>query len=187
VRLPDPPGSLFDWNHYPVRTSDLLPHLLHEHQLGFHNLVTLATYRTRDALEAGHGSLREEDKPMLDDLARQIVRYILFEGEAQLPAGGVIPDPAFVQDFTARRITAANTGGASLRDLDLRTHLFRYRCSYMIYTTGFTALPKEVKDRVLANLDLALRETGGPAEYDYLPVEEKRAIRAILRETKVLL
>ena len=183
-RLPDAPGSLFDWAHYPVRTSDLLPHLLHEHQLGFHNLVTLAVYRTRDALDAGHGTLRAEDRPMLDDLARQLTRYLLFADEAALPAGGIQPDPAYLRDFAARRIATAS--GASLRDLDLRTHLLRYRCSYMIHTASFAALPTEFKNLVLADLATALREENSTPDFAFIPAGEKRAIRAILRETKVL-
>ena len=183
-RLPDAPGSLFNWANYPARTSDLLPHLLHEHQLGFHNLVTLAVYRTRDALDAGHGIIRAEDRPLLDDLAHQLTRYLLFAGEAALPAGGVQPDADYLRDFQTRRIATAS--GASLRDLDLRTRLLRYRCSYMIHTASFAALPVEFKERVLAQLTAALREENGGADFAYLPALEKRAIYAILRETKVL-
>ena len=184
TRLPDPPGTLFDWARYPVRTSDLLPHLLHEHQLGFHNLVTLAVYRTRDALDAGQGTLRSEDAPTLDTLARQLTRYLLFADEAALPATGVQPDPAYARDFLATRLPIRD--GTSLRDLDLRTRLLRHRCSYMIHTPSFAALPVEFKSRVLTGLTAALREENPVPEFAYLPPEEKRAIRLILRETKVL-
>jgi hypothetical protein len=179
----NPPGKRFDWGKYPVKSSDLLAHLLHEHQIGFHNLVTLALYRTRDALEAGSGSVRNEDRATLDEIAWRLVRYVLFQNEAALPPGGVQPDPAFVKAFEARRI--AGPSRASLRDFDLRTRLFRYRCSYMIHTPGFVALPREMKQRVFAALNLALQEKGGPVEFDYLPADEKRAIRTILRETRV--
>ncbi|MDB6137729.1 MAG: hypothetical protein JWO94_801 [Verrucomicrobiaceae bacterium] len=182
-RLVDPPGSLFDWDHYPVSTSDLFTHLIHEHQLGFHNLVTLAVYRTRDALEAGHGKLSGDDSAALNDIARQLVRYLLFANEAKLPAGGIKPDPAFLKDFLARRKLIAN--GASLRDVDLHGRLFKYRCSYMIQAPSFAALPREFKDRVLAGLSAALREQGAPPEFDYLPLAEKQAIRAILKESRV--
>ena len=182
-RLPDPPGSLFDWSRYPVETSDLFAHLIHEHQLGFHNLVTLGVYRTRDGLEAGHGRLLNDDAAALNDIARRLVRYLLFANEARLPEGGLKPDPAFVKDFLAHRKPIAN--GASLRDLDLHRRLFRYRCSYMIQTPSFAALPKEFKDRVLAGLATALREQGAPEEFSYLQQDEKRAIRTILREARV--
>jgi hypothetical protein len=175
------PGNQFDWAKYPARTSDLFTHLIHEHQLGFHNLVTLAVYRFRDALDAGSGKIRDGDRVLLDEIAWRLVRYILFQNEAALPAGGIQPDPAFMRVFESRRV--AGKSGASLRDLDLRTRLFKHRCSYMVYTPGFLALPDSMRQRVFNALDLALRENGAPGEFDYLPVEEKRAIRRILRET----
>jgi hypothetical protein len=183
-RVPNPPGKLFDWETYPAQTSDFFNHLIHEHQLGFHNLVTLAVYRTREALEAGKGSIRTEDEAILNDIARQLVRYLLFANEARLPSSGVKPDPTFMSDFLARKTAIAN--GASLRDLDLRSRLFRYRCSYLIHTPSFAAMPEQIKSRVLAGLTTALRETGGPQEFNYLPAAEKRAIKIILTETKVL-
>lgn len=181
---PNPPGRLFDWETYPVRTSDMFTHLIHEHQLGFHNLITLAVYRTREFKEAGHGSISSENMTKLNDIARQLVRYLLFANEAKLPNGGIKPDPAYEKDFLARRTAIAN--GASLRDLDLRTRLFRYRCSYLVHTPSFAGLPREFKDRVITGLSSALREQGGPPEFNYLPATEKRAIATILRETKVV-
>lgn len=179
-KFKNPPGSQFSWDAYPVETSDLLTHLIHEHQLGFHNLVTLGLYRTREALHTGGGKIKEEHVAALNDVARQLVRYILFADEAELPPGGVRPDKVFEQDFLSRRLAAED--GASLRDLDLRSRLFKHRCSYLIYTPGFRALPAEFRDRVLAGLRSALSDEGLP-EFSYLPVSERRAIRTILRET----
>ena len=183
-RINNPPGSRFDWGRYPVQTSDLFAHLLLEHQIGFHNLVSLGLYRTRDALAAGGGSVREEDRTALDEVAWKLVRYLLFSQEAALPQGGLTPDPVLANAFLSRR--KAGPSGGSLRDLDLRSKLFRYRCSYMIYTKGFEGLPVEMKQRVLKGLSIALAETGAPAEFSYLPVGEKRAIRTILKETGIL-
>lgn len=183
-RVSNPPGSRFDWARYPVQTSDLFAHLLLEHQIGFHNLVSLGLYRTRDALAAGGGTVREEDRAALDEVAWRVVRYLLFSQEAALPEGGLQPDPGLANAFLSRRKPSAS--GGSLRDLDLRSKLFRYRCSYMIYTKGFQELPAEMKQRVLKALSIALAETGAPAEFGYLPVAEKKAIRTILRETGVL-
>jgi hypothetical protein len=183
TRYPNPPGSRFHWDHYPVATSDLFAHLLHEHQIGFHNLVTLGLYRTRDALAAGGGAIRAEDRAELDEIAWKLVRYLLFSGEAALPEGGLKPDSRLLADFTARRI--AGPSGRSLRDLDLAKRLFTNRCSYMIYTRGFSSLPAEFKRRVLKGLTIALSENGAPAEFDYLPAQEKGNIRLILRETGI--
>jgi hypothetical protein len=180
-RYPNPPGKYFDIADYLTTTSDLLPHLLHEHQLGFHNHVTLGVYRTREALTAGHGHLSIDDAKMLNELARDFVRYILFANEARLPSSGIKPDPTYAKDFATTRSPAKN--GTSLRDLDLRTRLLRYRCSYMVLTPAFNAMPKEYLSRVLAGMRSALRETAAPAEFNYLPPDEKRAIQAILQDT----
>ncbi len=182
--VPNPPGKLFSWDRYPVSTSDLFNHLVHEHQLAFHNFVTLGQYRTREALAAGKGTLSDQDAAVLDDIARRFVRYILFQNEARLPPGGIKPDPAFARDFAAAAHRIKN--GASLRDTDLRSRMFRYRCSYLIHTPSFAALPDEFKKRVLAGLGSALRERGSPPEFDYIPQDEKRAISTILRETGVM-
>lgn len=179
-RIKNPPGSQFNWDVYPVETSDLFTQLIHEHQLEFHNLVTLGLYRTREVLHAGGGSVREEHLPVLNEVARQLVRYILFANEARLPSGGVRPETQFQQDFLSRKVAAKS--GASLRDLDLRSRLFKYRCSYLIYTPGFQALPEVFKSRVLAGLRSALSDQGLP-EFSYIPLPERQAIRAILRET----
>lgn len=120
----------------------------------------------------------------MDEIAWRIVRYLLFQGEAVLPEGGVKADPSFTSAFLSRR--RVGSAGQSLRDLDLQTRLFKYRCSYMIYTKGFGAMPAEMKRRVLQALSMALRDEGAPSEFGYLPVGEKRAIRAILRESGIL-
>jgi hypothetical protein len=171
-------GELFDIASYPVATSDLLAHLLHEHQVGFVNRVLVGTYRTRELLDSVQGRV-EEVSGQLDELARGIVRYSLFADEVPLPAGGIVGDAAFKSDFLASRRRSAS--GASLKDFDLRTRLLRYRCSYKIYSPIFAGIPVPLKERVLRLLVRALE--GTEPEFAYLPEEERRGIRAILRET----
>ena len=175
------PGELFDIARYPVTTSDLLPHLLHEHQVGAVNRLVEATYLARACLDGKPAPAPDAPAPELDTLARNVVRYLLFADEVALPPAGVTGDPAFKAAFLTTRKPAAS--GASLRDLDLRTRLLRHRCSYMIYSPAFTGLPAPLKQRVYRQLDRALSEPSPEAEYAYLPAAEKRAIRAILRET----
>lgn len=73
--------------------------------------------------------------------------------------------------------------GASLKDLDLKTHLFTQRCSYMIYSPVFEALPGALKQRVYQLLEAALRTNSGDPDYAYLSPTEKRTIRTILSST----
>jgi len=180
VTLPNLPGERFSFSKYPVATSDLLPQLLHEHQAGFVNRVVEAGYRARTILHQREGDLSTEQTAELDAQARIITRYLLFANEAPLPAGGITGDAAYREDFMGtRRVTG---GGRSLKDLDLRTRLFKHRCSYMIYSGVFTGLPSELKRRVYRELGAALSREAAP-DFAYLPTAEKEAIRQILRET----
>jgi hypothetical protein len=171
---------------YPVATSDILPHLLHEHQVGFVNRTVEATYLTRTLLheaeatgESGGQSSSAACSASLDTLARPLVRYMLFADEVPLPPGGVEGDATFKAAFLSTRRSAGN--GASLKDFDLQKRLFRHPCSYMIYSPSFRGLPGLLKERVYSMLDEAL--TGSAPEFAYLTTAEKRQIRMILKET----
>ena len=174
------PGQLFDFSKYPVATSDILPQLLHEHQAGFVNRVVQAAYRTRTAFHLDKDKLSAAHFAELDEQARIVTRYILFADEVPLPAGGIEGDAAFKTDFLAKRRAVQ---GAALRDLDLRTRLFRFRCSYMIYSPEFQGLPSRMKQQIYIHLRAALSVEKPVKEYAYLPAAEKEAIRAILKGT----
>src|SRR5690606_31038391 len=130
VTTPLPPGERFDWSLFPVDTSDLLAHLLHEHQAGFVNRVVQAHYRVRTILKNGKGRILDEDRAEIDEQVEMLTRYLLFAGEAPLSGGGFPGDDSLKEEFlvTAR----LSREGDSLKDLDLKTRMFRNRCSYMI-------------------------------------------------------
>jgi hypothetical protein len=176
-------GELFDLGRYPVPTSDLLPQLLHEHQVGFINRVFDATYRTRVLLH-DHAGQVETAYPELDTLARGLVRYLLFADEVPLPPGGVVGSEPFKAEFLAKRRIASN--GHSLRDLDLSTRLMRYRCSYMIESPAFSGLPPHLKRLVDLELNRALDPASQAQDYAYLPAAEKATIRDMLQEARLL-
>lgn len=180
VTTPLPPGERFDWSVFPVATSDLLAHLLHEHQAGFVNRVVQAHYRLRTALELGNGKLRPDDRAMVDKQVEELTRYLLFANEAGLPAP--FPgDSRLKEEFLATR--RANQAGDSLKDFDLETHLFRNRCSYMIYSPVFQSLPEGFKKLVYARIAKALAPSPADPDFSHLPNTEKLRIKAILKET----
>ncbi len=181
VKLTNAPGQRFDWGKFPVATSDILAHLLIEHQAGFVNRVVEASYRGRTALHASGGKLTDTQAKELDSQADIITRYLLFADEPPLPAGGVEGDGELKRAFLAER--RATREGLSLRDLDLRTRLFRHRCSYMIHSPVFGGMPAAMRERVYERLGRALSEQAGESAGAHLPGEEKRAIRGILRAT----
>ncbi|MFM8470892.1 MAG: hypothetical protein ACKODH_13180, partial [Limisphaerales bacterium] len=181
LRQPIQPGVTFNYDRYLISSSDLLPQLLHEHQIGFVNRAVEATYRTRTALAEGGGKLSSASSSTLDQQARALTRYLLFADEVPLPTGGVAGDAEFKRDFTSVR--RLGPGGASLKDFELRTRLFQHRCSYMIYGLAFQGLPPEMKQRVFTRLAQALDTAKPDEEFAYLPAAEKQSIRGILKAT----
>jgi len=180
IRIPNQPGERFNWSKFPIATSDILPQLLHEHQAGFVNRVVEASYRARTAIHISGGQLTPIQAREFDEQARIITRYLLFADEVPLPAGGVEGDAPFKTDFLSTRRVV---DGMSLKDFDLRTRLFKHRCSYMIYSPVFTGLPLAMKQRVYQRLAQALSLENQNADFVYLPPAERLAIRAILKAT----
>jgi hypothetical protein len=172
------PGEMSDLGKHLMATSDILPNLVHEHQLGFDNRIIQAAYLGRE-MEVKGGALSASDEALLNDKARELVRYVLFADEAKLPPGGIVGNPQFSKDFARNKKAIAN--GASLKDFDLKTRMFKYRCSYMIYTPQWQKMPSIVKTRIYAGMKAAL--SGKTRDFAYLPAEERLGIVAILRET----
>jgi hypothetical protein len=180
TKEPVMPGERFSFGKYLAETSDILPHLVHEHQAGFVNRVLQAGYVARMFLHEQNGSeLTDAQRSEIERHARELVRYILFADEAKLPEGGMKGDAAFREEFSRNRKTSKS--GASLKDFDLQRRIFKYPCSYMIYSPVFEALPEVVKSSVLRELKERLRDED--KTFVHISNEEKGAIREILAET----
>jgi hypothetical protein len=125
-----------------------------EHQTQMTNFITRAGWKARMG-----GSV--------DSDLQALVRYMLFTDEALFrePIEGV---SSFTKTFPSRG--PRDSQGRSLRDFDLKTRLFRYPLSYMIYSRAFDALPGPIRTEIYRRLRDRL--TGQPD------------ILAIVRETK---
>ena len=153
----------FDTSRYLSPHSDLVALLILEHQVRMQNLITLANYETRYA----RADLTTHSTPQFNsDLAntgtpdtitdatadwpqQRIVRaaerlleYMLFRDETPLK-GPVKGTSDFATQF--ERNGTRDSKGRSLRQFDLKTRLFKYPCSYLIYSDAFDALPSEMK------------------------------------------
>lgn len=164
----------FDLSGYPSRFSDVAALLVFEHQMRMMNLLTRVGWEVRLALHEGHADATAK---VARETARELVDYLLFVNEAPL-TGWVRSTSGFGARFSAQG--PRDGSGRSLRELDLERRLMRYRCSYMIYTPAFDALPVPVKDATYRRMWDVLRG----AERSPLELAERRAIVEILRETK---
>jgi len=178
--VPVEPGQYSDLSLHLLPTSDILPNLINEHQMGFENRLVYAVYTVRQLKHETNGPLGASALAEIDERAQELARYILFADEAKFPSKGMIGDPAYAQDFLHDR--KATKTGLSLKDLDLKTRTFKHRCSFMLYTDSWKAAPKELKERVYYHMALFLREQPD-AQHAHLPPPERLAIRSILKET----
>lgn len=184
-RLPES----FDPAYFLAPYSDDVALLVLGHQTQMHNLITLTNYRTRIALhdaelgpgEEVPGDLRERfERP-----AEQLLRYLLFANEARLPdldGAKVVAGSEFARQFAARG--PFDSRGRSLRQFDLSTRIFRYPCSYLIYSDAFEAIPEPAKGYVYRRLLEVLSGQDQSPDFAALTAQDRRAILEILLETK---
>jgi hypothetical protein len=169
-------------------SSDIVALLVLAHQTQAHNLITLISYQTRLAMAARKNldgspsdTLSDADRQKIEDISEQLVRYLLFTNEVPLenPVAGT---SAFAQEFAARG--PFDSEGRSLRQFDLHKRIFRYPCSYLVYSDDFASIPEPAKGIIYHRLFeiLSGREQG--PEFASLSNQDRRAILEILAATK---
>ncbi|HKX26422.1 MAG TPA: hypothetical protein VJ302_01900 [Blastocatellia bacterium] len=175
----------FDTSPYLTSHSDIVAHLVLAHQTQMHNLITLTNYRTRLALHAAAalspGALSDAARRQYEGPAEELLRYLLFVDEVPLE-DRVTGSSAFTEEFAARG--PRDSRGRSLRDFDLRTRIFKYPCSYLVYSEAFDALPEPAKTYLYRRLLEVLTGRDQSSVFTRLTTEDRRAILEILLETK---
>lgn len=154
---------------YPIASSDIVALMVLNHQVQMHNLITRLGYEAR------------LNRPELKATVEATLRYLLFADEARLsePTTGT---SSFRAEF--EKVGAADTKGRSLRQFDLERRLFRYPCSFLIYSEAFDALPASALEPLFARLWEVLSGKDQSAAYRFLTVEDRRSILEILVATK---
>jgi hypothetical protein len=142
-------AEFFDTSRYLAPTSDIVALLTLEHQTRMTNLMTRIGWDARIALREGKGKLEDAARDRINGEIDELVGYMTFADEEPLkqPVTGV---STFTKTFTARGPRDAT--GRSLRDFDLKTRLFRYPVSYMVYSAAFDGMPGVVRERVYQRL-----------------------------------
>lgn len=154
--------EMFDTSRYLAPTSDIVALMTLEHQTRMTNLMIRVGWDSRRGI--AQDQVNHEIEEMLD--------YMLFTDEEPLkaPVKGV---STFTETFARRG--PRDSQGRSLRDFDLKTRLFRYPLSYMIYSAAFDGMPAAARDRVYRRLYERLSAD---------PSATARAILEIVRATK---
>jgi hypothetical protein len=177
---------------YLAPTSDIVALMVLEHQCAMHNKLTDAGKSTLEAMTLQHDLQKATKEPITDvpqgsalkvinNLAEKVVRHLLFCEEYTL-TDSIEGSPAYQEAFRSNRIKTRD--GRSLKDFQLRTCLFKYRCSYMIYSSSFDALPALIKNAIYQRLHDVLSGKDKSKDYEHLSESERKNILEILLETK---
>jgi hypothetical protein len=154
-----------------------------------HNLLTKAGMEYRRALwlsKTINPQYNENDGTTVThriavSAAAEIVREMLFVGEAEPGPLGVEGAPEFQQAFQQNARFCGE--GRSLKDFRLYKRLFKYRCSYMIHTSIYASLPAKLHELVHAELRHILLEQGGGETFAHIGRIERQRIAEILDAT----
>jgi hypothetical protein len=171
--------------------SDIVALMVLEHQTLVHNRLTRASYAARQALHYQvefNKALGEPAWNRLESTGRRIesagsdlVDALLLVDEQKLTAP-LEGTSGFAEKFAERG--PRDSQGRSLRDLDLQQRLFKYPCSYLIYSPSFDALHAEMRQYVWQRLWDVLATGVDSEKYSHLSPADRKAIIEIICDTK---
>jgi len=164
-------SELIDTGPYLGDHSDIVALMVIEHQINVQNLITRVSWQARSA----------STSKSMQEIAEPLVEAMLFAHEAELRAP-IAGSSNFAETFVEKG--RRDPKGRSLRELDLATRLFRYPCSYLIYSEAFDALPGEVKTYIYERFRKVLGGEDTSENFAHLSEADRAAILEILTATK---
>lgn len=183
--------ELFDTEPYLSPHSDIVALMVAEHQTQVHNYLTHASYEGRIALhyqKVINEALKQPEEYRSPSTGRRIasagdklIKNMLFVDEITLkdPVAGT---SKYTEEFS--KLGPFDKKGRSLRQFDLKTRLFKYPCSYLIYSEAFDKLPAMVKEHTYKRLHEILTGKDQSEDFAHLSKTDRTAILEILRDTK---
>lgn len=164
-------------NLFPHSNSEILTHLIFDHQAGFVNRAIKANYLLRlTQLPDNFDQNNQNFKKSISDL----VSYSLFNKEPDLPFK-INHTSHFKSDFLNTPYKLKT--GESLRHLDLKSRLFKYRCSFMLFSDFFKNNPTEIKKAVYKQIQKNLfSQKSSSTSLNLFSKIEKEVISQLLKE-----
>lgn len=183
-------STLVETGPYLTPHSDIVALMVLQHQTTMHNILTAASHSglltARDAIIMNRALERPEDFESEStgrryaSAAEKIVHGLFFCDEYPL-TDSVCGTSSFAEEFAGRG--PIDSKGRSLRQFDLKTRLFRYPCSFLIYSDSFKALPSGVQKIVWKRIAQILAGDDKSGDFEHLSADDRQAVREILSET----
>lgn len=187
-------SKLINTKPYLTDHSDIVALMVMQHQSNMHNILSMANHAGQRAehdsvvmnriFEREEGYQSESTLSRYRTAAEKVVKALLFCEEAAL-ASQVKGTSTFTKEFES--IGPRDSRRRSLRQFDLNKRLFKYPCSYLIYSDAFRSLPNGVMLQVRKRLREVLSGEDDSKEFAHLSSEDRTAIREILAETGISL
>ncbi|QDT05393.1 hypothetical protein K227x_37930 [Rubripirellula lacrimiformis] len=175
----------FDSANYLAPQSDIVALMVLEHQTQMHNSMVRADFFVRqldhEASELDDDKVdAAESAAQLQLIAGEVVDRLLFKDETKLTdevRGSVV----FAADF--QTLGPKDSQGRSLRDFDLKSRMFQYPCSYLIYSDAFKSLQPKLRSEIVRQIHDVLAGTAGGDRYEHLSAADRGSILGILSDT----
>jgi len=184
------PAGMIDLKDYIAGTSDVVAQLILQHQTVVHNRITAVTYGTTLALadDASIGeSLGNKPGELLGSTLSRIrsscdtlLDALFFVDEAPFPAP-IDGNKRTIIEFVKQGPRDPNQ--QTLRQLDLRTRLFRYRLSFLVHSDGFRQMPVQARSYCWIRIKAALANADDRLTAK-LDASERKTIHEILHATE---
>jgi hypothetical protein len=170
--------------------SDIVALMVLEHQADAQNYITQAAFSTRQALyyqralnrELGNplDEIRDSTRSRIKSACEPLVEYLLFCRETPL-THKITGTGEFASEFS--NCGPHDSRGRNLREFDLTRRIFKYPCSYLVYSPSFAALPAEAKDYVFRRISEIVSGVEQSEKFQRLSADDRAAIGEILTET----
>lgn len=181
----------FATEHYLTPYSDIVALMVLEHQTQMHNTLIKADFFVRQLLHDTASELTETSQQtelaaQVALIAHDVVQRLLFCREAGLTSP-IKGSNDFAEDFASRG--PRDSQGRSLREFDLQRRLFRYPCSYLIYSSSFSGLQPKLRQEIYRQLQQVLRgeveakDKEGQDSFQHLDTQMRADVYSILRDT----
>jgi hypothetical protein len=169
----------FDTSKYLTPRSDFTALLVLEHQSTIQNLIVRAQFKLPAVLARAQAE-GNGDEAALRALLEPLVKALFFEGAAPLD-DAITGDDDFARHFVARG--PADTQHRSLRQFDLKTRVFRWPLSYLVYSDAFEALPEPAWNYVADRIVQVLQGGDTTGLSARISEADRRAVVEILKQT----
>ena len=183
--------SRVDTSKYASDKSDVVALMVLEHQSQMHNAITAASYEARRAMHYDKemnalfkrpmDRVSDSTKRRIQSAGDRLLKHLLFNDEAKL-SSSVKGNSRYAEQFELRGPFDAQR--RSLRQFDMQTRMFKYPCSFLIYSESFERLPEPMLNYVESRLVAVLTNQDDDPAFDHLSKIDRVAILEILVETK---